>query len=202
MSGGGIPEIQGDRWGSFNGVQYRQGAQRACSGSNLCLRNADGAAAVKTVLALVFLTFAGAAGAADSPAQVAYCVESLRELLAMNSATTKPDGVTPQWEMDAFRKMQQEQDAKIRPVFDQWRLLSVSLLSQSDPPMLEMLRGQHQAQADWALINSRVNASSEECKQAPEFLACFTEKQKVIEADPTVSGARDRNAPCMRGPSL
>jgi hypothetical protein len=157
---------------------------------------------VKTVLALVLLAFAGSAGAADSPAQVGYCVESLRELLALNSTTTPPDGVTPQWETDAFRKAQQEEDAILRPLFDQWRLLSVSLLSQPGAPVLEMIRGERQAKADGALTNSQTTAASEKCKQAPDFMACFTEKQKAVESDPAMIGVRERAAPCMKGPSL
>jgi hypothetical protein len=157
---------------------------------------------VKTVLALVLLAFAGSVGAADSPAQVAYCVESLREFLAQNSATIQPDGVTPQSETDAFRKMRQETDSKVRPVFNQWRLLGLSLLSQSDAPMLEMMRGESQAKANWALTNSQTIAAMEECKQAPDFMVCFTEKDKAIESDPAVIGARERVAPCMKGPAL
>jgi hypothetical protein len=70
---------------------------------------------VKTVLTLVLLAFAGSAGAADSPAQIGYCVESLSEYLTLNSQAPPSDGVTPKSEADFFSKMQQEQDAKVRP---------------------------------------------------------------------------------------
>jgi clan AA aspartic protease (TIGR02281 family) len=148
------------------------------------------------------VVFAGAAGAADSPAQVGYCVESLRELRAMNSATTQPDGVTPQWETDAFRQSQQEEDSILRPIFEQWRILRLSLLSQPGAPVLEMMRGQNQAKTDGAQVEAKSAAAVAECIKTPDAAACLTEKTKADKSDPTVIGMQRRAAPCMRGPSL
>jgi hypothetical protein len=78
----------------------------------------------------------------------------------------------------------------------------MSLLSEPDAPVMEVMRGQSQAKADGALMHSQVVAASEECKKAPDFAACFAEKSKAGESDPTMVGVRERAAPCMRGPSL
>jgi hypothetical protein len=135
---------------------------------------------VKTVRPfLALLMFSGAASAADSPAQVGYCVESLRELIAL----APDDGQT----------------AKYRPLFEQWRLLGLSL-----PPdaSFEFLRGISTAKTDWAMSNAEAAAEAAECNKTPDPGTCFIEKLKSHASDPTVLGMKERAAPCMKGPSL
>ena len=134
---------------------------------------------MKTALIATLLVFSNTVSAADSPAQVGYCVESLRELFA------PPDyGLS----------------AKYRPLFEQWRLRALSLLSQpGDYAVSELLRGQNQAKADWAAVKAESDAQMTECNKTSDPAGCMMEKLKSAAPDP---GLRERAAPCMKGPSL
>jgi hypothetical protein len=145
--------------------------------------------------------------AADSPAQAGYCMQHLRNVLKLVDETLQ---AKPLEADDSFLAMQRQMDAKLRSLFDQWRLYGLSLPTTDLQVSTEFLRGAALANIDMQNTKSQSDAQMSECKKAQAaappgvdaMSSCLIEKQKAEETDPTTAGIRARIAPCMRGPSL
>lgn len=164
-------------------------------------------------LAVALCVVNGIAQGADSPAQAGYCVQYLRSMATMSGPIPPlPPGATPEAQAthEAAVAAKQKVDAMLGPLFDQWRLYVVSLLSQPDPNsqvMMEIMRGTGQANADLKYLSSQTTDVDAGCTKSqagvpPDADAVAQCMKKAEEADPMMAGIRERAAPCGRGPSL
>lgn len=155
----------------------------------------------KALVGVVLLFgFNSATQAGSSPAQVGYCVESLKYWInQMSESLACPKDTSPEQCAILMAPMRQTLDAQ-RRLFDSWRLTLMSILSNFPDASLELLRGQAQAKSDIAYVNSRVNALMSACNSAADPQACYSEKSK--EPDSMTAGVQERSSPCFRGPQL
>jgi clan AA aspartic protease (TIGR02281 family) len=130
----------------------------------------------------------------DSPAQAAYCEESLR--LYLEDVQKLPENPP-----------QEDMTTRLRLTIEQWRrhirtLLATAPLDGSVE--LEILRGKTQARSDDKYSEAKSSGPGADadfiaCQSVPDVMACLESKTKQ---DPMFEGMRQRAAPCARGPGL